>query len=1001
MRLTYLLVLATSVSTPALAAGAGNAPPSATGTQASDEDEERDDTKAAVGPAALTGNEIIVTGKSVLPGSVDTPYAPIQTFEEEDIAAYGASSIEELLDAISPQTGSGRGRDSGRPVILVNGKRITSWREMRDIPPEAIKRMEVLPEEVALQFGYPADKRVVNMILKDSFAAVTGSGEYNRPTRGGFDNYELESGIFKIAGPRRYNFTTKLTETSMLTEDERNVVREDGEMPTVAGDPDPRRYRSLADRESEFEVNGTMTQGVGEGGLDGQLTANVSYDRTVSNSLSGLDTFVLESPDGATATRTYDDPLATRVSADTFSAGLGYNTQFGAWQFSVTGDGSYADTETRTDRNRDMSALQDAALAGDFAIDGVLPYLPGAGVDVARNRALTLSSLATLAGSPFELPAGPANLTIKGGYDYSHTRSDDTASDLGAITLSRGDVSGGANLTLPLTSRSGYFLDAIGDLSLNLGGGLNHLSDFGTLTNWTAGLSWSPSDALTFQATYLVEEAAPTLAQLGAPLVTKYNVSVYDFVNSTTALVTTTSGGNPDLQKEKRRDWKISANWKLPILDRSNLLVEYFHNRSNNVSESFPTLTSAVEDAFPDRVTRDAYGNLVAIDRRAVTFDEVTSSSIRWGVNFGGRLGASSADEASRGSGRGGAPRGPQAGAEPGLAPAGSAPSGPGGAMFDPERFAAMRKALCAPVAEGGEPDLSALPEGMRARLMGADGKVDAARLDRMKARICSAEGATPPAFDPARFAAIRAALCKDEGVPDISTLPEPMQARLRKEDGSIDMERVQAMRARLCATAAGGAGTPEGAPQAAQAADGRSARPAGGGAPSFGGRRGPSGGRWNVSIYHTYRLSQDVRIGPGSPVLDELAGDALTAGGVPRHEIEAEGGLFLNGIGLRFKTTWNGPAHVNGSGAPGSSDLRFGAYTVANLRLFIDLGQRESLVTKMPFLKGSRLSLTADRIFDTRQKVTNSAGEIPIAYQGAYREPLGRVVGIDFRKMF
>ncbi len=52
---------------------------------------------------------------------------------------------------------------------------------------------------------------------------MTAAGEYNRPTRGGYDDYELESGIFKIAGPRRYNFNAKFEDTSMLTEAERNI----------------------------------------------------------------------------------------------------------------------------------------------------------------------------------------------------------------------------------------------------------------------------------------------------------------------------------------------------------------------------------------------------------------------------------------------------------------------------------------------------------------------------------------------------------------------------------------------------------------------------------------------------------------------------------------------------------------------------------------------------------------------------------------------------------
>ncbi|WP_239026470.1 hypothetical protein [Novosphingobium decolorationis] len=908
MRLTYLLALATSVSMPALAAAQDmSVPPGSAATNTDDEEE----LGGALGSDAVIGNEIIVTGRSVLPGAVDTPYEPIQTFEESDIAAYGASSIAELLDAISPQTGSGRGRGGGRPVMLVNGLRITSWREMRNIPPEAIRQMQVLPEEVALQFGYSADQRVVNLILKDNFAAGTGAGEYNRPTRGGYDNYELETGIFSVSGPRRYNLSAKLTETSMLTEDERGIAREPGEMPTVAGDPDPRRFRSLAGDESELEINGTVTQGLGEGGMNGQITGNLAYTRTVTNSLSGLDTFTLSDGAGNSEIRTYDDPLAQRVSTDLFEGGLGYNRQIDGWQLSITGDGAYTDTATQVDRRRDTSGIEADALAGELDIAGALPQLPGPGVDFARNRTLALTSLATLSGRPVSLPAGDASLTLKAGYNYSRTLSDDTRSEFDTVRLTRGDVSAGVNLALPLTSRNNYFLDAIGDLSLNLGAGINHLSDFGTLTNWTAGLSWSPTETLTLQATYLGEEAAPTLSQLGAPQIVNYNVSVYDFTNSTTALVTATSGGNPDLLKEKRRDIKLSANWQLPFLDRSNLVLEYFRNRSDNVSQSFPLLTPAIEAAFPDRVTRDENGSLIAIDQRPVTFDKVSSSNVRWGFNISGSLGATE----------------PPSGGPSARSPNADAPRGPGG--------------------PGG-------PGGGRN-------------------------------FDPARFEAIKAALCTEGQEPDLSALPEPMLARLRKEDGSIDKERLAAMRERICnsdgpPSRTGAAAVPASPPPA---------------------RRGPPGGRWNLSLYHTWRLSEDVRIGPNSPVLDQLSGESLAAGGTPRHSIEAEGGFFLNGNGARLKGEWSAPAHVNGTGAPGSSDLRFGSTFELDLRIFMDLGGKESLVQKMPFLKGSRLSFTVDNILDSRQKVTNAGGEIPIAYQRGYRDPQGRVIGIDFRKLF
>ena len=42
-------------------------------------------------------------------------------------------------------------------MLLVNGRRISGFRELRDIPTEANERVEILPEEVALKYGYSAE----------------------------------------------------------------------------------------------------------------------------------------------------------------------------------------------------------------------------------------------------------------------------------------------------------------------------------------------------------------------------------------------------------------------------------------------------------------------------------------------------------------------------------------------------------------------------------------------------------------------------------------------------------------------------------------------------------------------------------------------------------------------------------------------------------------------------------------------------------------------------
>ena len=195
-------------------------------------------------------------------------------------------------------------------------------------------------------------------------------------------------------------------------------------------------------------------------------------------------------------------------------------------------------------------------------------------------------------GNPLLLPGGEVNLTLNAGYDWVRLSSNDTRrSELGETELTRGRVKGGFNLGVPITSRREGFGDALGDITLNLTGGLAHLSDFGTLTDWSAGLSWGITEKLNFQATFFARDSAPGLSQLGNPQVVTDNVTYYDLSRNETVLITTTTGGNPFLVQEKQRDLRVAAFWDLPLLENSAISVEYNRNTSDDVTASFPSLT--------------------------------------------------------------------------------------------------------------------------------------------------------------------------------------------------------------------------------------------------------------------------------------------------------------------------------------------------------------------------------------------------------------------------
>lgn len=889
-------------------------------------------------------NEIIVIGSSMR-GQVDAPQPPILELNEEDIATYGAGSLAELVEALSAETGSGRGRGGGRPTFLVNGLRVSSFREMRSYPPEAIQKVEVLAEEVAQRYGFSPDQRVINFILKDNFSSREIEVEYGQPFRGGTSSKELEATLLNISGPSRLNINLELSDTSLLTEAERGVTQ--SVVPTVPGDPDQGPFRSLVSDSEDYELTANWTRSIGDAGAS--LSLNGTAQRSDSRSLSGLDTVVLTGPasETDTALRIFgsEDPLTRRTRTDTFSFGSTLNARAGDWQLTGTLDASHADSTSRIDRRAETEALIEAAADGTLAIDGPLPPLADAGFDVSESETDSATAKVTAIGRPILLPAGEVAVTLDSGYDWQRIDSRDTRGGDLATELTRGNLNGGINVSVPIASRRDDAWAFLGDVTANFSAGVDHLSDFGTLTDWSLGLNWGLTERLNLQASYIFREAAPGLSQLGAPTIVNFNVPVYDFTTSQTVLTTVTTGGNPDLSSETQRDIKLGLTYDLPLFDRSNLSVEYFSNRSRDVTASFPLLTPEIEAAFPARVERGAGGELRAIDQRPVTFAEQNSQRIRIGLNISGQIGSRDG-QASPGQG-GGSPRASGgSGAANAQDPRGAGPqgSGPGrvGGAFNPERFAEIRQRLCA--AEGdAAPDISTLPEPMQARLRGPDGQIDPQRLAEMRSRMCSADGQVP---------------------------------------GSQGQN---------AAASSGG-----GAQQSAQGGRGP-------GGPGFlpGSGRGGNFGRWNLSLNHTIELENEVLVADGGPLLDLLGGDALSGGGVSRHTLSLQGGVFYNGFGTRLSANYQSGTQVDGSGLPGSSDLYFGDLFTLDLRMFADLGRQEKLVERAPFLKNTRVSFAIDNLFDTRQEVTDQNGVVPLRYQPFLMDPIGRRFEIEFRKMF
>lgn len=535
--------------------------------------------------------EIVITGARQR-GSVVGDIPPEDTLDSRDVRATGATNISELLDAIAPQIGSAQGRGGEQPVLLLNGQRVSSFRELRDIPTEAIQRVEILPEEVALKYGYRADQKVVNIVLRQRFRSTVALIGGNTATEGGYAgaNGDLTRLLIGRNGLTTLNLHAE--GNGMLTEAERDIIL--GE-PSPTGDPqDALAARSLIGTKRDVRGSATFNRQI-LGNVS--ATLNTELEHQEGRSLIGLGETLLE-------------PLARNTSTDSAHAGIALNGDKSNWRWTVTGNADLDRSITGTDRDE-----------------------PDARRDRARETTASGDLKATANGNLFKLPAGNASTTITlAGSTVNLDGEHRTAGMTSSNSLGRTTGEAAINLDLPISRRNRDF-GALGNLTLNGNAEVDQLSDFGTLTTIGAGANWSPIDRLSLITSWTREEGPPTINQLGDPELETPGTRIFDFTTGQTVLVTAITGGNPDLEADRRSVVKLGANWQpFPKTDL-RLRADYVHSRIDQPISNI-TVTPAIEAAFPDRFVRDASGQLVSVDLRPVNFDSSRKDTLRVGFDF-------------------------------------------------------------------------------------------------------------------------------------------------------------------------------------------------------------------------------------------------------------------------------------------------------------------------------------------------------------------------------
>jgi hypothetical protein len=415
------------------------------------------------------------------PGAALGGLAPELEIGPLDIQAYGVSTVTELLDELAIQTNSSRGRGGESPVVLLNGKRISGLAEVRDIPTEAIRRVDILPEETALSYGFTADQKVVNIVLRPRFRALTGEGSVQAPTAGGQAAGTLNGDQFRVRGDNRLNIDVKLSAASELTYAARGLTGQangppyallgniasaipraqiDPALTALAGRPvfaagvpaaaasralaladfvptagalnsdDLGKVRDLSPANRSLTANLVAARAWGD---EWSSTVNATFTASPSRSLQGLPRLALTVPPGPASPfsqpvrlyRYLDGLGPLKQDTDTWSGHVGVtvNKQAGPWRFSLTGAYDHTDTLIETGMGVDAAPLNALLASGSAGFDPFGPIPASLLAPLPNSEARSISDsgeLQVLVNGPLvKLPSGNLNLAVKFGDSQS------------------------------------------------------------------------------------------------------------------------------------------------------------------------------------------------------------------------------------------------------------------------------------------------------------------------------------------------------------------------------------------------------------------------------------------------------------------------------------------------------------------------------------------------------------------------------------------------------
>lgn len=604
----------------------------------------------AAGEEEAEGDVVVVTG-TLLRGVAPTG-TNVVSVDSEAILETGAASSNDLLASI-PQIGNfgtvpvgltsfanpivrpnirNLGASGGSTtLVLLDGHRLVGAGVLQTtadpsiIPPDALRRVEVVPDGGSSIYGSDAIGGVVNFVTIDRYDGAAINGRYSVG-----DNYQAEdiSAIIgddwgtgsaylsyayawhdNILGAERDYITAN--HTSQGGTDQRSTICYPGTITVgattyglpgrVAGTSnrcdDAADYSDFYPREERHSFFGGFTQELSDT-IELSGTAYWSSRETIAN----------DAQTGASGTISSTNPYFSPIGAETsHSIAFSLQNALGTSNISTVEMKSYGFTpkltmdlpsewqlslEANLGRSTNLvdqatvnTTALSAALAGTTTATALNPYNPGltnsavlAGIRDFTNYGQADQSLdevrAVLDGSLFELPGGDVKLAVGAEYHQESIQST-------AVTGTRASIASAprsdaerevtslfAEVLVPLVGE-GMGGPGLRSLDLSVSARYDSYSDTGDTTNPKIGVNYSPFEGLMIRGNYGTSYHAPSLADTTGATDTRAQVILFSPFRSATSPFTdlfrptiVLAGGNPDMKPEEAETYSVGFDWE-------------------------------------------------------------------------------------------------------------------------------------------------------------------------------------------------------------------------------------------------------------------------------------------------------------------------------------------------------------------------------------------------------------------------------------------------------